>query len=109
MMVGLSYVIQEMGIFPMSVANNLCDIPLPKYLDLKTVLIYRLHPVYENLLHFYFISIFPLQSCEEFLTKIMQKIREESQENKFSATLLAVLFFTQSALSAVIYSGLAGE
>ena len=62
-----------------------------------------------TVLAFYFISIFPLQSCEEFLTKIMQKIREESKENKFSATLLAVLFFTQSALSAVIYSGLAGE
>ncbi len=29
--------IQEMGIFPMSVANNFCDIPLPKYLDSKTV------------------------------------------------------------------------
>ncbi len=32
MMVGLYYVIQEMGIFPMSVANNFCDKPLPKYL-----------------------------------------------------------------------------
>jgi hypothetical protein len=29
----------------MSVANNFCDMPLPKYLDLKTVLIYRPHPV----------------------------------------------------------------
>ncbi len=29
----------------MSVANNFCDVPLPKYLDLKTVLIYRPHPV----------------------------------------------------------------
>jgi hypothetical protein len=45
MMVGLYFVIQEMGIFPMSVANNFCDMPLPKYLDLKTVLIYRPHPV----------------------------------------------------------------
>jgi hypothetical protein len=45
-MVGLYYVIQEMSIFPMSVANNFCDMPLPKYLDLKTVLIYRPHPVY---------------------------------------------------------------
>ncbi len=44
-MVGLYSVIQEMGIFPMSVANNFCDMPLPKYLDLKTVLIYRPHPV----------------------------------------------------------------
>jgi hypothetical protein len=46
MMVGLYYVIQEMGIFPMSVANNFCDMPLPKYLDSKTVLIYRPHPVH---------------------------------------------------------------
>ncbi len=30
----------------MSVANNFCDKPLPKYLDSKTVLIYRPHPVY---------------------------------------------------------------
>jgi hypothetical protein len=44
-MVGLYYVIQEMGIFPMSVANNFCDMPLPEYLDLKTVLIYLPHPV----------------------------------------------------------------
>jgi hypothetical protein len=43
--VGLYYKIQEMGIFPMSVANNFCDMPLPKYHDLKTVLIYRPHPV----------------------------------------------------------------
>ncbi len=34
-----------MGNFPMSVANNLCDELLPKYLDSKTVLIYRPHPV----------------------------------------------------------------
>ncbi len=34
-----------MGIFQMSVANNFCDMPLPKYLDSKTVLIYRPHPV----------------------------------------------------------------
>jgi hypothetical protein len=45
MMVGLYYVIQEMGTFPMSVANNFCDTPLPKYLDSKTVLIYHPHPV----------------------------------------------------------------
>ncbi len=45
MMVGLYYVIQEMGIFPMSVANNFCDVPLPKYIDSKTVLIYCPHPV----------------------------------------------------------------
>jgi hypothetical protein len=44
-MVGLYYVIQEMGIFPMSAANNFCDMPLPKYIDSKTVLIYRPHPV----------------------------------------------------------------
>jgi hypothetical protein len=34
-----------MGSFPMSVANNFCDQPLPKYLDSKTVLIYCPHPV----------------------------------------------------------------
>ncbi len=44
-MVGLYYMIQQMGIFPMSIANNFCDMPLPKYHDLKTVLIYRSHPV----------------------------------------------------------------
>ncbi len=48
-MVGLYYVIQEMSIFPMSVANNFCDMPLPKYLDSKTVLIYRPHPVAQQL------------------------------------------------------------
>ncbi len=36
-----------MDSFPMSVANNLCDMLLPKYLDSKTVLIYCPHPVYE--------------------------------------------------------------
>jgi hypothetical protein len=46
MIVGLYDVIQEMGIFPMSVANNFYDMPLPKYLDSKTVLIYCPHPVY---------------------------------------------------------------
>jgi hypothetical protein len=35
-----------MGSFPMSVANNFCDKRLPKYLDSKTVPIYRPHPVY---------------------------------------------------------------
>jgi hypothetical protein len=37
MMVGLYYVIPEMSSSPMSVANNFCDLPLPKYLDSKTV------------------------------------------------------------------------
>jgi hypothetical protein len=46
MMVGLYYVTQDMGIFPMSVANNFCDMPLPKYPDSKTVLIYLPHPVH---------------------------------------------------------------
>jgi hypothetical protein len=45
-MVGLYYVIPEMGSFPMSVARNFCDLPLPKYLDSKTVLIYCPHPVF---------------------------------------------------------------
>ncbi len=44
-MVGLYYVMPEMGSFPMSVANSFCDLPLPKYLDSKTVLIYCPHPV----------------------------------------------------------------
>ncbi len=44
-MVGLYTVIQEISSFAMSVANNFCDTPLPKYLDSKTVLIYRPHPV----------------------------------------------------------------
>ncbi len=47
-MVGLYYDIQEMGSFPMSVANNFCDLPLPKYLDSKTVLIYCPHPVFQQ-------------------------------------------------------------
>ncbi len=38
-------VIQEMSSFPMRVANNFCDLPLSKYLDSKTVLIYCPHPV----------------------------------------------------------------
>jgi hypothetical protein len=45
MMVGLYYFIPEMSSFPMSVANNFCDLPLSKYLDSKTVLIYCPHPV----------------------------------------------------------------
>ncbi len=44
-MVGLYTVIQEMSSFPMSVANNFCDLWLSKYLDSKTVLIYCPHPV----------------------------------------------------------------
>ncbi len=32
-----------------TVANNFCDMPLPKYIDSKTVLIYRPHPVYTSL------------------------------------------------------------
>ncbi len=37
-----------MDSFPMSVANSFCDMPLHKYLESKTVLIYRPHPVYVN-------------------------------------------------------------
>jgi hypothetical protein len=40
-----------MGIFPMSVVNNFCDMPLPKYLDSKTVLIYCPHPLYAPCRH----------------------------------------------------------
>ncbi len=47
MMVGLYTVIKEMSSFPMSVANNFCDLPLSKYLESKTVLIYCPHPVYD--------------------------------------------------------------
>ncbi len=50
MIVSLYYVIPEMDSFPMSVANNLCDKLLPKYLDSKTVLIYCPHPVVRTLL-----------------------------------------------------------
>ncbi len=39
-----------MDSFPMSVANNLCDKLLPKYLDSKTVLIYCPHPVHLSLI-----------------------------------------------------------
>jgi hypothetical protein len=45
MMVDLYTVIQEMSSFPISVANNFCDLLLSKYLDSKTVLIYCPHPV----------------------------------------------------------------
>ncbi len=46
MMVSLYYVIQEMHSFSMRPAKYFYDKPLPKYLDPKTVLIYRPHPVY---------------------------------------------------------------
>jgi hypothetical protein len=59
MMVGLYTVLQEMSSFPMSVANNLCDLPLSKYLDSKTVLIYCPHPVF----------IFPAKSIREGVLK----------------------------------------
>ncbi len=38
-----------MSSFPMSVANNFCDLPLSKYLDSKTVLIYCPHPVGDSI------------------------------------------------------------
>ncbi len=44
-MVSLYYVIQEMHSFSMRPAKYFYDKPLPKYLDPKTVLIYRPHPV----------------------------------------------------------------
>jgi hypothetical protein len=46
MMVSLNYVLQEMHSFSMRPAKNFHDKPLPKYLDPKTVLIYRPHPVH---------------------------------------------------------------
>ncbi len=48
MMVSLYYVIQEMHSFSMRPAKYFNDKPLPKYLDPKTVLIYRPHPVYDT-------------------------------------------------------------
>jgi hypothetical protein len=42
----LHYVIPEMHSFSMRPAKYFYDKPLPKYIDLKTVLIYRPHPVY---------------------------------------------------------------
>jgi hypothetical protein len=44
--VSLYYVRQEMHSFSMRPAKYLYDQPLPKYLDPKTVLIYRLHLVF---------------------------------------------------------------
>ncbi len=46
MIVSLYYVIQEMHSFSMRPAKYFYDKPLTKYLDSKTVLIYRPHPVY---------------------------------------------------------------
>ncbi len=51
------YIILEMGSFLMSVANNFCDEPLPKYLYSKTVLIYCPHPVYFSTYSTYFFQI----------------------------------------------------
>jgi hypothetical protein len=45
MMVSLYYVIQEMHSFSMRPAKYFYEKPLPKYIDPKTVLIYRQHPV----------------------------------------------------------------
>jgi hypothetical protein len=45
MMASLYYIIQEMHSFSMRPAKYFYDKPLPKYLDPKTVLIYRPHPV----------------------------------------------------------------
>jgi hypothetical protein len=44
----LHNVIPEMHSFSMRPAKYFCDKPLPKYLDPKTVLIYRPHPVEEK-------------------------------------------------------------
>ncbi len=46
MIVSLYYVLQEMHSFSMRPSKYFYDELLPKYLDLKTVLIYRPHPVY---------------------------------------------------------------
>ncbi len=44
----LHYVILEMCSFSKSAGNHFYDNPLPEYFDLKTVLIYRPHPVYDE-------------------------------------------------------------
>jgi hypothetical protein len=49
----LHYVIPEMHSFSMRPAKYFYVKPLPKYLDLKTVLIYRPHPVLLNFLNMY--------------------------------------------------------
>jgi hypothetical protein len=49
----LHYITPEIRSFQMSLANNFCDWPLPRYLDLKTVLIYCPHPVL-YILQFYY-------------------------------------------------------
>jgi hypothetical protein len=48
-MVSLYYVIQEMHSFSMRPAKYFNDKPLPNYIDPKTVLIYRQHPVYTKI------------------------------------------------------------
>ncbi len=56
MMVSLYYVIQEMHSFSMRPAKYFYDKPLTKYLDSKTVLIYRPHPVlvqYSTVVHLF--------------------------------------------------------
>ena len=45
----LHVIIPEMPSFSMRPAKYFYDNPLPKYLDPKTVLIYRPHPVYQVL------------------------------------------------------------
>jgi hypothetical protein len=47
----LHVIIPEMPSFSMRPAKYFYDNPLPKYLDPKTVLIYRPHPVYHTTLH----------------------------------------------------------
>ncbi len=53
----LHVVIPEVQSFSMRPAKCFYDKPLPKYLDPKTVLIYRPHPVYEENCLFFFISV----------------------------------------------------
>ncbi len=57
-MVSVYYVLQEMNSFSMRLTKYFYDKPLTKYLDSKTVLIYRPHPVYESLEAIFFVKIF---------------------------------------------------
>jgi hypothetical protein len=57
MMVSLYYVKQEMHSFSMGPAKYFYDKPLTKYLDPKTVLIYRPHPVFRIEMKYQFFSM----------------------------------------------------
>ncbi len=75
----------------MSVANNFCDMPLPKYLDLKTVLIYCPHPVFqENLTNFGTKDTIFLRSFQ--LANQALKIRSLENTVKVQNRIIWILF-----------------